>query len=464
MRSVVIVGGGISGLALAYRLREGNSSLQITLLEKNSYIGGNIQTIVREGFRVECGPNGFLDAKPSTVQLCHDLGLKDQLLAASEGSRKNRYVLKNGKIQALPGSLWSFIRSPLLSWKSKFLLMTEKYRKNKSSGDDESIRDFATRRAGREVADLFADALVTGIHAGDPSLLSVRAAFPRLVQFEKDYGSVMRGITAAGRAKRKAAKAKGETPQPQRMWSFRGGLQTIIDSLQEKLSPSIVCGVSVKRILPEGQGWRIEAEGKESWSCDAVVLTSPAYEQANALADLDNELATRISEIAYTPVAVVALGFPKSSVGSQNLDGFGYIAPQSTRRDLLGVQWCSSIFPDRAPEGQVLWRALCGGWNRPDILSWNDEQLTRAVVQELRAAMSVTGEPSFVHIVRWPKAIPQYHLGHLGRVQQIETRRELHKGLFLGGNSFKGVAINDCTENAGVQALEILKFLNEVGK
>ncbi len=462
-RSVVIVGGGVSGLSLAYRLHQARPSLKLTVLEKNPKVGGNIGTRDRQGYRVERGPNGFLDAKPHTMELCADLGLKPQLIAASEGARKNRYVLKDGKIQALPSSLMSFIRSPLLSWRGKLSLLMEKYRKPRTDLEEESIRDFASRRAGREVADLLADALVTGIHAGDPALLSVKATFPRMVQFEKDYGSVMRGFTAAGREKRKLARAKGEQPQPQRMWSFQKGLQVLIDTLEARLAGCIQTGVTVKRLEQQGNLWRVCGEGTDSWEADAVVLTNPAYEQAIAIADCDAELAQLISEIPYTPVVVVALGFPQTAVGFQNLDGFGYIAPQNTKRDILGVQWCSSIFPDRAPAGQVLWRALCGGWNRQDILNWDNEQLTRAVVRELRETMKITGEPNFVEIIRWPKAIPQYHLGHLSRVEKIEQRQKAHKGLFLGGNSYYGVAINDCTENACKLCQKILNFLDELG-
>ena len=450
---VVIVGGGLSGLALAFRIRERLPHAQLTVLEKRPAAGGNIATIARDGFRVECGPNGIFDAKPSTLQLCRDLGLGDRLIVASEASRKNRYLFLDGKLRALPGSLASFLTSPVLSVRAKISLLLEKYRKRPADVPaDESVAAFARRRAGKEVADVFADAIVTGIHAGDPELLSVAAAFPRLPRFEREYGSVMRGFTAAGRQRHKDAAARGEKPQPQRLWSFREGLQVMVDGLRDRLGDSVVTGVNVQRVEPKEQGWVVRSEGQDAWEADAVVLTAHAQEQAAMVERLDPALAFEMRSIPYSRVAVVAVGYRQEDVPARRFDGFGYIAPQNTRRDLLGVQWCSSIFPDRAPTGMVLWRALCGGWHRGETIDWPDDRLVDAVRAELRLAMGVTAAPAFVHIARWPAAIPQYVIGHLDRVQRIEDRVVAFPGLFVGGNAYHGVAMNDCTEQAVVLA------------
>ena len=430
-----------------FDLRERLPAARLTLLEKQSTLGGKIHTLQRDGFRVECGPNGIFDAKPSTIQLCRDLGLGNRLIAGTESSRKNRYLFLDGKLQALPGSLWSFIKSPILSWRGKVNLLLERYRRPRSeSPDDESVAAFARRRAGSEVASILADAVVTGIHAGDPEQLSVAAAFPRLTEFEQRYGSVTRGFAALRKERRNEAHARGEKPQPQRLWSFREGLHVLIDSLRERLGESIVTGVAVRHIELAGDGWLVHGEGTDSWQADAVVLTAPAHEQAGMVEELDPALAFEMWSIPYCRVAVVALGYRQSDVPS--LNGFGYIAPQHTRRDLLGVQWCSSIFPERAPPGMVLWRALCGGWSRPDVADWPDDRLVAAVQGELRLAMGVEVRPVFVHVVRWPAAIPQYVVGHLDRVRRIESKLAAHPGLFVGGNAYHGVAMNDCTEQA----------------
>jgi oxygen-dependent protoporphyrinogen oxidase len=463
MPSVVIVGGGLSGLALAYRLQQDAPQVAITVLEKDDHPGGKIHTETHDGFRVEVGPNGFLDTKPTTAALCRDLGLGDRLVAASEVAGKNRYLLLHGRLQRLPDGFVSFLRSPVLSWRGKWGLLTERFRPPRRVTGDESIDAFARRRAGDEVADVLADAFVTGIHAGDPKLLSLPATFPRLAEMEARHGSVMKGFAAAARQRRADAKARGEIyRRPGKMWSFREGLQVLIDALRAALHQPPVLGAAVRRVerQPGRPGWTVRDEGQGRWDADAVVLACPAYEQAEILADLDAELAERVAGIAYNRVAVAALGYRSEDVPLA-LDGFGFLVPQRDRRDLLGVQWCSSIFPDRAPPGCVLLRAMCGGWSHPEIVAWDDARLLAAVRGELRAAMAVTADPVFVRVVRWERAIPQYHLGHRERVAWIEERARRHPGLVLGGNAYHGVAMNDCTEQAALLAQEIVSRIDK---
>jgi oxygen-dependent protoporphyrinogen oxidase len=457
---VVIVGGGISGLALAYRLRQAQPDADVTVLEAANRPGGNIWTDRADGFQLETGPNGFLDNNPATVRLCHDLGLADRLIPASEASARNRYLFLDGKLHALPAGLGAFVRSGLLSVPAKIRLVMESWWPRNRPAGDESVAAMARRRGGRAAAEVFADALVTGIHGGDPELLSARAAFPRVDRMEAESGSVVRGMSREAKRKRAEAKDRGEPPpQRQRMWSFRGGLRVLIEALRDNLASPPVCGVTVRSVRRDGAGWRVAGDGRDAWDADAVVLACPAREQAELLADTDSKLAEDVAGIAYCGIAVVALGY-RAGDAKGPTDGFGYIAPQRTRRDLLGVQWCSSIFPDRAPPGTVLWRALCGGWNRPDQLSWSDERLFDAVRAELRLAQGVTAEPVFRRVIRWPRAIPQYHIGHLDRVARIESAAARHPGLFLAGNAYHGIAVNDCTEQAEVLARCVAAFRN----
>ncbi|QEL20266.1 protoporphyrinogen oxidase [Limnoglobus roseus] len=447
MSRVVVIGGGLSGLAAAYRIRQKLPQVELTVLESANRPGGNVWTEHDRGFTVELGPNGFLDSKPATMDLCQSLGLRDQLLPASEGSRKNRFLYVNDRLHKLPGSPLGILRTPLLSFGGKLKLFTEPLRARPHRlPADETIAAFGRRRFGREAAETFLDALVTGIHGGDPDKLSVAAAFPRLPKFEREYGSVIRGFLRVAKEKRRAAEAAGlPRPGPARMWSFREGLRTLIESLAAAVP--VTTGVAIKRIEKSAADWTVHSEGQDRWPADAVVVTCPAHKQAELLADLDAPLAAEIAGIGYTPIAVVVVGYRRDQV-PHDLDGFGYIAPQRTRRDALGVQWCSSIFPDRAPPGCVTWRALCGGVNRPDVMGWDDATLLRKVQDELRVTMKVRGEMVFHRIVRWPKAIPQYAVGHLDRVARIEAGAARHGGLILGGNAYHGIAMNDCTEQA----------------
>lgn len=474
MPHVVVVGGGLTGLTVAFRLKQLVPGVSATVLEPRAWPGGNVGTEEHGGFRVERGPNGFLDRTPAVPDLVRDLGLSDRLIAASEGSRKNRYLFLNGKLRKLPRGPLGLLTTPLLSLRGKWQLLTEPWRKAKtpgasalgSSGEDESIQEFATRRAGKEAADIFADALVTGIHGGDPATLSVAAAFPRLPAMEREAGSVVRGFLRAARQRRREAKEcerRGESPPvptTMRMWSFREGLQVLIDALAGQLGGAVQCGAAVRSVA-ESAGvtpWNLYGNAGRTWGADAVVLTCPAYEQAAILEDLDPALAEAVGAIPYNRIAVVALGYrQKDCPGS--VDGFGYIAPQNTRRDVLGVQWCSSIFPGRAPPGCVLWRALCGGVHRAEQLDWDDDRLVKAVHQEIKLAMGVAGEPVFRRVVRWPRAIPQYVLGHLARVARIDALAAKHPGLFLTGNAYRGVAMADCVEQAGLVAAKVANFV-----
>ena len=466
MTKVIIVGGGISGLALAFRLQRVVPQAEITLLEKSDRCGGTVRTEQHAGFRVEAGPNGFLDTKTATTTLCRDLGLEGQLLRASAATDRNRYLFLKGRMRRLPSGLGSFLSTDVISWRAKWALVTERFRRSRRQGQDESIDTFARRRVGAEVAEVLADAMVTGIHGGDPTLLSMPAAFPRLAELEEQHGSVMKGLVQAAKQRRAEAKAKGETyHRPGKLWSFRPGLQLLIDTLRDQLARPALLGVKVRRLAPslEGQAsWVVYGEGEDRWTADAVVLVCPAYEQTALLADLDPVLSQDLGAIPYNRVGVAALGFRPGDVGFP-LDGFGYLAPQRERRDLLGVQWCSSIYPERAPPGLALMRALFGGWHRGEMLDWEDDQLLRAVRDELRLALAVTGEPVFHRIVRWHRAIPQYHLGHLERVERIEARCRQYPGLFLGGNAFRGIALNDCTEQAEVVAGEVARYLHSKG-
>jgi oxygen-dependent protoporphyrinogen oxidase len=451
MPRVVIVGGGISGLALAYRLEQRVPDAEVVVLEQAERLGGVIGTEERDGFRIEIGPNGFLDNKPFALSLCRELGLRERLVPASEAARRNRYLFLDGRLRLLPNSLISFLRSDVLSWRTRFLLLAERFRPPRHSGGEESIDAFVRRRFGREAAETLADAFVTGIFAGDPKLLTVQAALPRLAELEREHGSVQRGMAHTARQRSLEAAARGEpNPSPGRMWSFPEGLTVLIETLRARLRLTPLTGVAVRslRRLAKG-GWRMHSEGRDSWDAEAVVLTCPAFEQAKILADEDADLAKAIDGIPYNRLAVVALGYRTADV-PQQLDGFGYLTPQRQRRDVLGVQWCSSIFRDRALPGLVLLRAMCGGWNRPEMVDWDDERLLNAVRGELRCAMGIQAAPVFHRIVRWRRAIPQYHLGHLERVSWIENRLSQYPGLFLGGNAYRGVSLNDCIEQAGL--------------
>ena len=352
MPRVIVVGAGISGLSLAYRLHQLAPAIEVTVLESAGRVGGCVRTERSDGFTIECGPNGFLDSKPTTAELVREVGLSEQMVPASEAAGRNRYLFLGDGLQRLPGRLLDLLRSPLLSVRGKLELLAEPLRRRRQSGP-ESVAAFARRRAGHEAAEIFADALVTGIHAGDPALLDVRAAFPRLTKLESEYGSVVVGMMRGPKRK-------------QRLWSFREGMQTLTDTLRDRLPTPPILGANVRRIERCADGWTAIGDGQDRWDADFVVLTCPAFAQAAMLADFDPQLAELVGGIAYNSVAVVALGYRASEV--LPADGFGFIAPQRLRRDLLGVQWCSSTYPERARPGWSFGEHCAAGGIGPTLL------------------------------------------------------------------------------------------------
>jgi oxygen-dependent protoporphyrinogen oxidase len=251
-------------------------------------------------------------------------------------------------------------------------------------------------------------------------------------------------------------------PRPGRLWSFEGGIKTLVDALTGSLRQPPIVGADIASISKTGDparpSWIVRSHGRDAWTGDAVVLACPAHQQAHILDPLDPVLAGEMAAIPFNAVAVVALGFRQADVPG-SLDGFGFITPQRLRRDILGVQWCSSIYPGRAPDGMVLLRAMCGGWHRREMVGWDDSRLLTAVRDELRLAQNISAEPVFHFIQRWSPGIPQYHVGHLARLTRIEKSLTKHAGLFLGGNSLRGVAMNDCVEQGGMLADRIAAYL-----
>jgi oxygen-dependent protoporphyrinogen oxidase len=449
---IVILGAGISGLATAFRLRERLPDAELTILDAATQPGGMVGTETIDGFRVERGPNGIFDANPAGVQLCRDLGLGDRLISGSDESRRNRFLFLSGRLQKLPASPFGILQTPILSLRGRLALIAEPLKRRRLAKADESITAFARRRFGREAAATFVDGLVTGIYAGDPERLSLPACFPRLAKYEAESGSILRGVLAARRKKKREARQRGEAPPgPPRMWSFREGLQVLVETLRERVGSDLKLGVRVTRLERTGSEWTVHGDGNDRWQADQVILTIPARPQADLVSWFDEMLAAGIRTIRSNRIVVVALGYRRDQVHGPQ-EGFGYIAPQNSRRDVLGVQWCSSIFPERAPPGFVLWRALCGGVQRGEMVDWPDEQLLACVHREVARAMMVQGDPVFHRIIRWSRAIPQYELGHLARLKVIDHLAAQWPGLHLSGKAYRGVALADCAEQAALLA------------
>ncbi len=458
MKKVVIVGGGISGLAVAYLLLEKNKDLDITVLESDNRAGGKIWTDKTDGFLCEKGANGFLDNKPRTLELCKSLGIGP--VRSNENSKK-RFIYLNGKLNALPESAPSFIKSDLLSWGGKLRILLEY---NAPRGpEDETVADFIIRRLGKEALERLIDPMCSGIYAGDPYKMSIKSCFARIKELEQEYGGLIKALLAIRKQKKLQQKESGDTKVSVApggtLTSFYNGAQTITDALAEKLKDRLHLGVQVHGISREKGAYQIYTS-KDTVEADIVVLASPAYATSEILKDLDSEISKILSDVPYPHVSVVCFGYKKEKVGNP-LNGFGFLVPHIEGRKILGCLWDTSIFPNRASEGYALLRTMVGGAKSPEMAMLEDEKIISMVFDELKPILSFKTEPDLIRIYRWEKAIPQYLLGHSRRLTSIDARLRSHPGLYLTGNAYKGIGINDCVESGYKLADEIIAGLGK---
>lgn len=464
MRRIVVAGGGIAGLSIAHALRARGSQAEIVVLERQDRPGGNIRTEVVNGYRCEWGPDGFLDNAPATVALAEAVGLGSRVLPSRDEARR-RFIFRHGRLHEVPGSLGAFVRSGLLSARGKARIVFEPLARRRN-GDDESIHEFAARRIGDEAAAVLVDSMVSGIFAGDSRALSLRACFPKMWQLETDHGGLVRALIAT-RRNRKKGDAMGAPAG--RLTSFEGGMEELPQAIARALDGAVrtrqpVIGLRKGRqrdAFVNGAAGFTVATPDGAIDADAVVLTGPAAESSVLIAPFDSTLATLVAGIDTAPLAVVCLGYDAAAVAAERgpLNGFGFLVPRREGPRILGALWETSIYPNRAPEGKALVRVMIGGAVDRQVLDLDDEALLAAVRADLSVTMGLTVDPEFVRIVRHRRGIPQYTKGHVARLQRIDTLLKAHPGLYLAGNSYRGVAINSCIAEASDIAERVLGSL-----
>ena len=436
---VVVVGGGISGLAAAWRLRE--RGLDVTVLEAGDRPGGKIRSEATGGWLVEHGPNGFLDSRTPVLELARDVGLGADLVPAADIA-EHRYLYLRGRLRPIPTSPPAFLRSDILSLRGRLRLMAEPMVPKRKDDGDESVYDFASRRIGPEAASSLVDPMVSGIYAGDVKRLSLRAAFPRLHALEAEHGSLVRGMIA----RRKQTSGSPSGPGG-RLTSFDAGMSALTDAIAATFGGAVQTGRPATGLERRAGLWHVSAAGGDPVTGDAVVLCIPADASARLLGPLAPAAVRPLESIPYAPAAVVAVGYRTVDL-PRPLDGFGYLIPSGERRRVLGVLWTSAIFSGRAPDGHKLLRVIVGGARHADLLDLDDEALLAVVREELAITFGALPAPAFSRIIRWPRAIPQYTLGHDERVRDAEGAVAAHDGLFLGGNGLYGVSLADCVARA----------------
>jgi oxygen-dependent protoporphyrinogen oxidase len=458
---VVIIGGGIAGLSAAFELQK--RGLTFVILERAPRTGGVIISEPVGGFVVDGGPDSLLTQKPEGIALCEELGIAHRLVPTTPP--RLAYIQRAGRLHALPANsvlgiptrFGPFIKTRLFTLAGKMRMAAEAFVPARLDSADESIGAFMRRRFGSEAVDYLAEPLLAGIHAGDVDRLSIRALFPRFVETERKYGSLLR-----------AFRRQRPPPSPDGVFrSFPNGLSELADAVTRALPPTAIrLGAAARRLsrftVPERaervEGWRVDASDGTTHTGRALIVTSPAYVTADLLNDIDEELARLCREIPYASSGTVALAFPRSAV-AHPLNGSGFVVPRVERTGILAASWLSSKWPHRAPEGQVLMRAFVGGARDPGAIEKADDELVALALSALRPLLGISGAPSMTRVYRFERKSAQHDVGHLGRMAAIERRLAVHAGLFVTGSGFRGVGIPDCVADARATARKVSECL-----
>ncbi len=436
MKSVAIIGAGITGLTAAFYLKR--QGVPVTIYEASGRVGGVIQSVRKDGFLAEFGPNTILETSPKIAQLVRDAGLESRKLN-TDPKAEARFVVRYGRPIEMPGKPLGFLTTPLFTAKAKLAVLREPFIKPRRDGVEESIAQFVVRRFNQEFLDNAIDALVAGIYAGDPHKLSLPHAFPKLKALEDNYGSMIKGQFFGARDRKKSGEvAKDRAPK----FSFDEGLQVLPDTLAAQLGDALKLNSSVTKLTQMKDGWRVTtAQGETEFGAVIYCGTAHRLAQLNVEAKSSLNLET-FSEISYPPVASVVLGFRREDV-THSCQGFGMLIPKIEGFKILGTIFSSALFPNRAPHGQINLTSYVGGARYPELASLPADKLVEVVLADLSVLLGVKGKPSFVHTAFWPKAIPQYNVGYGKYRERLNDIESKAPNLFFAGHYRDGVSLGD---------------------
>ena len=478
-KRVVVIGGGISGLAAAHRLAERSAAedlgLEVVLLEAGARLGGTIRTYEREGFLLEGGPDAFISEKPEAVELARRIGLTEQLLETNSAHRRS-FIARRSQLNPVPegfhllapARLLPFLGSQIISWPGKARmaldLILPRRKADTNGADDESLADFVRRRLGSEALERLAQPMVGGIYTADPERLSLRATMPRFLEMERAHRSLIMAMRRAGRARQEDETRGTSGARYSLFLSFRRGMQTLTDTLAARLpagSARLGARVSSLAFDAEASEWIINLDADESLRAPesiraaAVCVALPAHGAARLLGATDAALAAELEAIPYASTATINLAYRRADI-PHPLDGFGFIVPFIEGRATLACSFSSVKFKGRAPAGYALLRAFVGGALQPEKFALDEDEMLAAVRRDLRDLLGIEKPPLFHQVAKWPRSMPQYHLGHLERAARIRARLKQLPSLRLAGNAYGGAGIPDCIRSGEQAANEII--------
>jgi oxygen-dependent protoporphyrinogen oxidase len=458
MSRIVVVGGGIAGLAAALRIETLLPEAEVALVEREWTLGGKVVTEQLGGFVIEGAPDSFLSRNERGVELCEELGIDADLIGRKPENARS-FVRKGDELHELPSGLTGMIPtnldalagSPLLTDEGKARLEREVDVPTAPAGGDESIASFVSRRFGPEAYEALVEPLMTGIYGGDGDLLSLQATFPRLRALELEHGSVIRGLLA---------QAASEPRYPPFV-SLGSGMDALVGALVRALERTTFhTGRAAAGVHAGAAGYGVALNGGKTLEADGVVVAVPAFVTAALLADLDPELAAAHAEIPYASSAIVTLAYRRETV-SHPLDGYGYVVPRSEGSDVLACTWTSSKWEGRAPDGHALIRVYAGRFGGRDVTAEDDADLVALARAEV-GLLGIEPAPALARVHRWPRGMPQYVLGHPERLAHIDASAAEHPGLALAGAAYRGVGIPDCIRSGEDAAHDVARALARV--
>ncbi|MDQ3549182.1 MAG: protoporphyrinogen oxidase [Chloroflexota bacterium] len=455
MTRIAVIGGGIAGLSAAWTLRQ--RGVEVMLFEAGSRLGGKLHTEHVDGLLIDSGPDSFLSSKPAALRLVEQVGLADRVISTlADGG--GTFILRDGRLMPLPEGITLLVpaefkaiaRTPLLSPLGKARMAMDYVIPTRRDNADESIGSFVRRRVGRQAFERMAEPLLSGIYGGDAEKLSLLSTFPRLRETERQHGSVIKGAIAQKRQSRAAGAKAGPRRTP--FVSLAGGLSELVDALTAQIGAEYIqTGAHVASIM-ELDGWMtVELASGERERFDGVVIAAPASETADMLAPLDTRLTATLRRIPYVSSATISLAFNAADVAGKQI-GRGFVIPRAEGRTLTAVTWTSNKFGGRVPEGVALLRGFVGraGNERPAYLA--DDELIPLVRAELQTILGIDAEPLLARVYRWPRAMPQYNLGHPEILASLADTLSEHPNIALTGAAYRGVGIPDCISDATAQA------------
>jgi oxygen-dependent protoporphyrinogen oxidase len=457
VRDVLIVGGGIAGLSAAWELvQRGRRPI---VLEAEARPGGLIRTETIDGFVIDAGPDALLIQKPAALNLCRELGLGDRLFPTL--TPRTAYVLRRGRLVPLPDAsvlgiptkIRPFVTTSLFSWPGKLRMGLELVIPPRRDASDESIGSFMARRFGKEAVTYLAEPLLAGIHAGDVNRLSMRAAFPRLLEAERTRGSVLRALSSLSAAAAKPPSAQGA------FMSLPGGIEEVVTALVGRL-PADTIRLSARVASVSGRGpYVVTLANGDPMDARAVIVAAPAWAAAAMLTAVAPEIAALAGRVRYVSSATCAVALNRDQV-RHPLQGSGFVVPHAERRSLMAASWVSSKWPARAPSGAVLLRGFVGGAHDETIVEQRDEVIASAVFDELAPLLGINGSPLLTRVYRWRRASAQHEVGHLERMAEIDRLLSSRPGLFVTGSGFRGTGVPDCVADGRATGASAAAFLD----